>query len=633
MKAKELSFSIAVALLLTFAPPPNKAQEFDIFTFDETAQGPWSAHGTTTLMVPKVANGSITLDGEFTPAEYGGFQGVTVTPGVNAWILGWPEDRTWTDAADSSFTFWLAHDDNYLYIATAAQDDVVTSDDPNAAFWRDDAIEIVIDALNDGFDNNTDTSKDQFGGHVYFNYLGRFSRWDDQANTRQGDTWANGVEFTYSATGDVFGSGKSVAGGWQMETRLHKRQFEDPAAGNKLRNGYRMGFNIGLDDDDKQGTGPAGNSARSQDLEIQYFWANRQRYQGYNADYLATLTPEELAGQVWRFDVDNHPLIIDATGRLAHGGAGDILFGYDADKRSSGKVLFVVSQVPPINADPALIALLQAKGYEVTVFPSGGSTPEGLREAAAGQDVVLISETIGSTSVVDPAGAATGIFSLQDTDIPVISFEAFMFDNAHWVNHDEGFNNDWDNWGNTGRSEVPAEVQDARDSLYVRKADHPIVAGLTGKVKVYNSPYSLNWGKPTADADIVASVQEDGSYPTIFVYETGDRLVDGSAVPNKRIGFFLGQTANPAANWPTDIGDLNETGKTILFNTLDYAIGRKAAPTLSYSRNGSNLVLTYAGGILQSANAVTGAWNNETGASPLSVPMTAPAKFYRVQGN
>ena len=54
--------------------------------------------------------------------------------------------------------------------------------------------------------------------------------------------------------------------------------------GNKLANGYIMGFNIGLDDDDKNGPtrdGHAGNGSRSQDLEVQYFWANRARY---NAD-------------------------------------------------------------------------------------------------------------------------------------------------------------------------------------------------------------------------------------------------------------------------------------------------------------------------------------------------------------
>ena len=30
------------------------------------------------------------------------------------------------------------------------------------------------------FDNNTDNSNDEYGGHNYMNYLGRFSRWNDE---------------------------------------------------------------------------------------------------------------------------------------------------------------------------------------------------------------------------------------------------------------------------------------------------------------------------------------------------------------------------------------------------------------------------------------------------------------------
>src|SRR5205809_804492 len=77
------------------------AQPFDITTFDVTAAGPWSSLANTTLMVPKVANGSIKLDAAISSAEYGGFQGVTVTPGNpdgtagNAWILDEPVDRIW----------------------------------------------------------------------------------------------------------------------------------------------------------------------------------------------------------------------------------------------------------------------------------------------------------------------------------------------------------------------------------------------------------------------------------------------------------------------------------------------------------------------------------------------------------
>ncbi|MBI2946481.1 MAG: hypothetical protein HYY23_02470, partial [Verrucomicrobia bacterium] len=242
---------------------------------------------------------------------------------------------------------------------------------------------------------------------------------------------------------------------------------------------------------------------------------------------------------------------------------------------SKGEILFVTSNGDaPINADPALIELLTANGYVVTPFGTGGTTPEDLRAAAAGKKVVLISETIGSTSVLDPAGDATGVFSLKNTDVPIISFEAYMYDNADWVKRTADGANDFTQWGNTSRSEVAdTPIKDGLDSLYIRKADHPIAKGLTGKVKVYTELYSLSYGLPSPDADVVASVLENGSFPTIFVYEKGDKLVDGSVAPNRRIGFFLGQNAAPDFNTVLDFANLTAAGKQLLLQTVDYAAG------------------------------------------------------------
>ena len=614
------------------------SQALDLAALDPTAAGPWSEKARTTLMVPKVANDSVKADGTLGLNEYGGFTGVTVTPGVSAWILNWPEDRAWDNAQDSNFTFWLAHDDNYLYVGIKAQDDVVNSDDPNGSFWKDDAIEIVTDALTDGFDNNTDNSKDPVGGHSYLNFQGRLSAWDENAGAKGSQSWANEVDWKYGASGDVFGKGAAVTGGWQMEARFHKRMFESPTAGNKLRNGYRMGFNIGLDDDDKKGPGANGDKSRSQDLEIQYFWANRQRYKGVDADYLGTLSAEDKAAQVWRTDAENHPFIIDGNGRLSHAGTGEIIFGYDENQKSSGKILFMTSSsASPINSDPALIALLQAKGYIVTVFQSGGP-PDEMRNAIVGQDVVFISETIGSGSVLEPIGEpAVQKFILRDSNIPVISAEAYMWDNAEWTEHPADFSNEFSFFGNTGRTEndQPASLKDAVDSLYIRNAAHPMAKGLPAKAKVYNTPYSFNYGKPSADADVIASTLADGTYPTLFVYEKGDKLVDGSTVPNKRIGLFFGQAASLVANWAPELGFLTEDGKTLLLNTIDYAIGKPTTPPkIAIDRSNTGLTITYSGGTLQSADSLNGTYSNETGASPLTVSsFTGSTRFYRVKSN
>jgi hypothetical protein len=60
-------------------------------------------------------------------------------------------------------------------------------------------------------------------------------------------------------------------------------------------------------------------------------------------------------------------------------------------------------------------------------------------------------------------------------------------------------------------------------------------------------------------------------------------------------------------------------------------VGSKT-PTLSVARIGTNLVLTWAGGTLQEAADITGAWLNVAGAtSPLTVTPSGARKFYRVK--
>ncbi|HOJ59288.1 MAG TPA: sugar-binding protein [bacterium] len=308
-------------------PPPD----YDPKTFDVTAEGPWSDIEKTTLSVPKVAKGSITLDASVSSAEYGGFVGVPVVPGAGAWNLDYPEDRETNGPDDTSFTFFLAHDDDYFYIGVSAKDDIVNSDDPNNAFWKDDAIELIFDVENWKFDQNYDSNPPDYGGHPYMNWEGRFSDWDDTANARGTRTTYSPAnpDWTYGPDGDVFGVGKEVAGGWVLEAKFSKASLTPPDSGIVFDNGYKMGFNIGMDDDDRQGPGPNGSGVRTQDLEIQYFWANRVRAIGWNQDEFdwGFFTEEELANRAW-LDPETTPydLKIDSTGRLTGGGAGDIIF-------------------------------------------------------------------------------------------------------------------------------------------------------------------------------------------------------------------------------------------------------------------------------------------------------------------
>ncbi len=299
------------------------AQDDFVRNFDTTAEGPWSDVEGTTLSVPLVPDGAVAVDGTPTESEYGGFEGVEVVPNINGWIQNFPGDRTWNDAADSSFTFWLAHDSTYLYVGVDVKDDVPNSDNTNLEFWKDDALEFVVDALNNRYDNNTDNSNEAYGGHCYVNLEGRFSEWDDTGGFIARNRWSSFVNWTYGMTGEIFAQGRTVVGGWQVEVRFAKTLFEDPVAGNRLENGYVMGFNIGMDDDDQRGSeGATGSGERQRDLEVQYWWANRSRLIGWNEGSAQNYTAEQIANGETE---DDFPRRIDPAGRLAHGGTGEIV--------------------------------------------------------------------------------------------------------------------------------------------------------------------------------------------------------------------------------------------------------------------------------------------------------------------
>jgi hypothetical protein len=55
------------------------------------------------------------------------------------------------------------------------------------------------------------------------------------------------------------------------------------------------------------------------------------------------------------------------------------------------------------------------------------------------------------------------------------------------------------------------------------------------------------------------------------------------------------------------------------------------APTLSLQRAGSNVVVTYANGILLQASSLSGPWTTNSTASPVTVPASGSKLFFRVR--
>lgn len=335
-----LPISLAMSALMASS---LVGQDFNILDFDPTLPGIWSSPERTTLTVPQVPNGSITIDGASSDEEYGGFVGVPVIPGDEqnpAWVLDFPASRTWDNPEDSSFTFWLAHDEDFLYIAAQAKDEVVNVDNDHSQFWKDDSIELIIDALNNRYDEGPG-GEGNIGGQTYVTFDGQVSAWDAENGVSNGGgpSLFPHTPWEWGEEGDIFSAGAEVEGGWQNELRIRKSLMEDEEAGNKLVEGYVMGFNIGVDDDDKRGAeGENGSGELERDLELQYWWSNRERFLGWNAAADDGFFTEEEVAQSFAALLDgtvdsdellslDHNWGIDSNGRLRGGGTGEIVFG------------------------------------------------------------------------------------------------------------------------------------------------------------------------------------------------------------------------------------------------------------------------------------------------------------------
>ena len=212
-----------------------------------------------------------------------------------------------------------------------------------------------------------------------------------------------------------------------------------------------------------------------------------------------------------------------------------------------GRILLLVGDAEQLRAgDLALVHHLRGRGHQVTCQVPMGTTGPQQYAAAMEHDVVLISESIAAASVV-----FTGDRSLKTVPRPILSYEPYMYGGAGWTRP-----NIHVDFGLTGVGAVAdLGLDKLQDSVFVPPSGHPMALGLSGDLRVYDRAYTLSWGRPSATAKVIASLDRDGHYPVLFAYETGAKLADGSAAPANRVGLFLGQQAidNPMApnalNW------------------------------------------------------------------------------------
>ena len=200
---------------------------------------------------------------------------------------------------------------------------------------------------------------------------------------------------------------------------------------------------------------------------------------------------------------------------------------------SSDRILFVTSDgQAPITQDQQWIDLLINDGYVVTIIDDD----EVAIADTTDQDLVIVSKSVNNN--IDD-----NFFS---ADIPFVIWKHQYFDEANLTT----------NSSTSGHNQARDQTQ-----INIIDASHPLSAGLSGLVTVYSTPKTVNWGIPTEDAIKVATIANDPSRYSIFAYEAGSTLMDGSQAPKRRVGFFLDKTTS-----------VMELGESLVDATVAWAI-------------------------------------------------------------
>jgi len=78
--------------------------------------------------------------------------------------------------------------------------------------------------------------------------------------------------------------------------------------------------------------------------------------------------------------------------------------------------------------------------------------------------------------------------------------------------------------------------------IQIINPSHALAAGLSGTVTVYNSNDTIDWGKPVASAQNIATVVGDSTKVAVFGYSSGAWMVNFNA-PARRVGLFMSDTS------------------------------------------------------------------------------------------
>ena len=175
-----------------------------------------------------------TIDGIIGDDEYAGAPAAVVNGHTGVYNIPSGDD-TWEEG-DSSYTYWVTHDDDAVYVAVDVVDDEIFTDSAEAGSedgqtWVDDSIEIFFDADDS---NDAGRGDGEFEGQYVLTANGAWR--DNEANNPQ-----------FGENDDWFAVTTETDDGYAIEFKVNKSALFDP------EDGETIGWNVALNDDDGDG--------------------------------------------------------------------------------------------------------------------------------------------------------------------------------------------------------------------------------------------------------------------------------------------------------------------------------------------------------------------------------------------
>jgi hypothetical protein len=189
------------------------------------------------------------------------------------------------------------------------------------------------------------------------------------------------------------------------------------------------------------------------------------------------------------------------------------------DAAAAPRALFVIGTPQPMGTDITVRDRLAAKLMVDVVLDQASTTA-----SAAGKALVVISSSTILINIESKFNdVAVPVLLLEPNLMPVMQLTAAA---------------------NSNHGGAMAETE-----LVLIGKGHPLQAGLTGTVTVFNGSGRASWGVPGPAATKIAALVDRPTQLAIFAYPAGAMMV-GRSAPAKRLAFFIQD--NPTENLAPD---------------------------------------------------------------------------------